>query len=101
MRERERVSMLETKSVPLDFPREVFIQCPTVRRKNHLTCWLSGKEPPLPMQEIQVRSLGQEDSLEKEMATLSSILVGKTHGQRDQVGYSLWGRKESDTTKQA
>ena len=75
MRERERVSMLETKSVHLDFPTEVFIQCPTVRRKNHLTCWLSGKEPPLPMQEIQVRSLGQEDSLEKEMATLSSVLA--------------------------
>ena len=52
-------------------------------------------------QETRVPSLGQEDSLEKEMATLSSILVGKTHGQRDQVGYSLWGRKESDTTKQA
>ena len=28
----------------------------------------------LPMQETQVQSLGQEDSLEQEMATLSSIL---------------------------
>ena len=27
------------------------------------------------MQEMQVRSLGQEDPLEKEMATLSSILA--------------------------
>ena len=29
---------------------------------------------PLPMQETQVRSLGQEDPLEKKMATHSSIL---------------------------
>ena len=25
---------------------------------------------------------------------------GKSHGQRSLVGYSLWGRKESDTTEQ-
>ena len=29
----------------------------------------------MPMQETQVRSLGQEDTLEKEMATHSSILA--------------------------
>ena len=29
------------------------------------------------MQEMQVQSLGQEDPLEKEMATHSSILAGK------------------------
>ena len=35
------------------------------------------KKPPAnqEMQEIQVQSLGQEDSLEEEMATLSSILA--------------------------
>ena len=27
------------------------------------------------------------------------FLPGKSHGQRSLVGYSLWGRKESDTTK--
>ena len=32
------------------------------------------KNPP-PLQETQVQSLGQEDSLEKEMATHSSILA--------------------------
>ena len=36
-------------------------------------------------QEMLIRSLGQEDSLEKEMATHSSILAGKSRGQR-----SLW-----------
>ena len=52
------------------------------------------------MQETWVQSLGQEDPLEKEMATHSSILVrGNSHGQRSLVGYSPWGNKESDMTE--
>jgi len=47
------------------------------------------------MQETRVQSLGQEDTLEKGMATHSSFLA---HGQRSLVSYSPWGRKESDTT---
>ena len=39
-------------------------------------------------QETQVLSLGQEDPLEKEMATHSSMLAGKALGQRSLVGYS-------------
>ena len=39
------------------------------------------KNPPA-MQETWVRFLGWEDSLEKEMGTHSSILPGKSHGQR-------------------
>ena len=34
------------------------------------------------------QSLGGEDPLEKEMATLSSILAWETHGQRSLLGYS-------------
>ena len=48
--------------------------------------------------ETWVRFLGQEDPLEKEMATHSSTLAGKSHGQKSVVGYSLWGRKELDTS---
>ena len=51
------------------------------------------------MQETKVRSLGREDPLEKEMATHSSTLAGESHGGRSLVGYSPWGRKESDTTE--
>ena len=51
------------------------------------------------MQETRVRSLGREDPLEKEMATHSSILVWKSHGQRSLEGYSPWGHKESDMTE--
>ena len=59
---------------------------------------LNGKEFILPMQEMQVRSLGWEEPLEKEMATHSSILAWEIHGQRNLLGYSLWGHKESDMT---
>ena len=57
------------------------------------------KYPPA-MQKTQVPSLGQEDLLEKGMATHSSILAWRTHGQRSLASYSRWGRKESDTAKQ-
>ena len=56
-------------------------------------------ESPPAMQETQVRSLGQEDPLEKEMATHSSILALRVHGQRRLVGYSPWGCKELGTTE--
>ena len=47
------------------------------------------------MWETQVRSLGQDDPLEKEIATHS----GKSHGMRILVGYRPWGRKQSDMTE--
>ena len=50
------------------------------------------------MQEMQVRSLSWEDPLEEEMATQSSMLAGKSHGQGSLAGYSPQGHKESDTT---
>ena len=34
------------------------------------------------------------------MATLSSILARKSHGQRSLADYSPWGRKESNKTEQ-
>ena len=47
-----------------------------------------------------VQSLGREDDLEKEMAIHSSILAWKIPWIEEPVGYSPWGRKESDTTQQ-
>ena len=49
--------------------------------------------------ETWVRSLGQEEPLEKETATHSIILAGEFHGQRSMVGYRPWGHKELDTTE--
>ena len=45
------------------------------------------------MRETWVRSLGQEDPLEKEMATTSVFLPGKSHGQRSLVDNTPWGHK--------
>ena len=50
-----------------------------------------------PMRETEVQSLGQEDPLEKDMATPSSTLAWKIPW-RKLVGYSLWGLKELDMT---
>ena len=51
-------------------------------------------------QEKRVWSLHQEDPLEKEIATHSSILAWKIHGWKSLVGCSPWGRKKPDTTEQ-
>ena len=45
------------------------------------------------IKDMWVPSLGQEDPLEKEMATHSSILAWRIHGQRSLAGYSPWGLK--------
>jgi len=51
------------------------------------------------VQKTWVRSLVWEDLLEKGTATYSSILAWRIPW-RSLAGYSPWGRKESDTTKQ-
>ena len=51
------------------------------------------------MWETWVQSLGWEDLLEKEMASTPVLLPGKSHGWRSLVGYSPWGREQSDTTE--
>ena len=51
------------------------------------------------MWETWVRSLGQEDPLEKEMATHSSILAWRIPWTEEPGGCSLWGRKKSDTSE--
>ena len=45
------------------------------------------------MQETQVQFLDRENLLEKEMATHSSILAWRIHGQRSLAGYSPWSHK--------
>ena len=57
------------------------------------------KNPP-PKQETQVQSLGQEDALEKEMATHSSILAWKNPMDRGAWWAPVHGiAKESDTNQ--
>ena len=51
------------------------------------------------MQETHIRSLGQEDPLEKGMATHSSILDWEIPWTEEPGGLQSWGCKESDTTE--
>ena len=59
------------------------------------------KNPPAVQepQEVRVLSLDQEDPLEEGMATHSSILAWRIHGQRSLAGYNPWDHKESDRTE--
>ena len=51
------------------------------------------------MRETWIWSLGQEDPLEKGMATHSSILAWKSPCMEEPGSYSPWSYKESDTTE--
>ena len=51
------------------------------------------------MLETWALSLGQNDSLGRELQPTPVFLPGKSHGLRILVGYSPWGLKGSDTTE--
>ena len=51
------------------------------------------------MRKTQVRSLGQEDALERRMVTHSGILTWRIPWTEELAGYSQWGRKEGDRTE--
>ena len=63
---------------------------------HRLPWWLSRQGT----QEMQVRSLDQEDPLEEGMAT-PVFLPGESHGQRSLEGYTPQSHKESDMTEVA
>ena len=46
------------------------------------------------MRENWVQSLGQEDPLQKGVATLPVFLPEEPHRQRSLAGYTPWGHKE-------
>ena len=56
------------------------------------------KNPPV-IWETWVQSLGQEDPLEKRMATHSSTLAWRIPWTEELGGLQSMGRKESDTTE--
>ena len=64
-----------------------------------LTQWVKNPPAMQEAQETRVQYLGQEDPLEKEMATHSWFLPEKSHGLKSLAGYSAKGRKEPDRTK--
>ena len=62
-----------------------------------LPWWLSCTEICLPMQEMQVWPLGQEDPLEKETATHSCILAWEIPWTEDPGGLQSMGLQKSGT----
>ena len=52
------------------------------------------------MQQTQVQSLGQEDPLEEEMATHSSVLAWRIPGTQEPGGLQSMGSQESERTEQ-
>ena len=61
--------------------------------------WVKNLPAVQETQEMQIVSLGQEDSLEKEMATESSILAWEIPWTEEPGGlYSPWVAKESNMT---
>ena len=51
------------------------------------------------MLETRDRSLGREDLWRRKWQPTPVLLPGKSHGQRNLVGYSPWGCKELDMTE--
>ena len=56
------------------------------------------KNPPA-MQEMQVQSLGREDTLEKEMATHSSVFAWRIPWTEEPGGLQSMGSQGSDMTE--
>ena len=50
---------------------------------------------------MKVQSLGREDPLEGAWPPTAVFWPRESHGQKTLVGYSPWGRRESDTTESA
>ena len=46
-----------------------------------------------------IRGSGRSPGGEHDRQPTPVFLLGESHGQRSLVGYSLWGRKKSDTTE--
>ena len=65
--------------------------------ENNATDSSTVKNPPA-LQETRVHSLGQEDPLEEEMATHSSILAWRIPWT-EEPGRAPWGCKQLDTTE--
>ena len=72
----------------------------TDRIKNLVFPGGSASKESVPVLGTGVLSLGQEDPLEKGMATHSSILVWRVPQTEEPNRLQSMGRKESDTTEQ-
>ena len=72
---------------------------PDIFQASQMTQWVKNLLPEQETPETRVQSLGQEDPLEEEMPTHSSILPGKTPWTEKPGRLQFMGLKESNTTQ--
>ena len=86
-----------------------FYTCPFKDGKNWYICvyalpkWTGGKEPTCRCRKhkrSEFKPWVGEIPWRRSWKSNLVFLPGESHGQRSLVGYSPWGRKESDTTQQ-
>ena len=70
-----------------------------VQTEEGLPWWLSSKEPAQQCRRRRFDSWVGKRPWRRKWQPTPVFLPGKSHGQRNLVGYSLWGRTESDTTE--
>ena len=71
----------------------------STKEMNNISLVAQMVKNPLAMCRLRFDPWVKKIPLEKEMATYSTILAWKIHGQRGLAGYSPWGHKESDMTE--
>ena len=67
-------------------------------KDNGLPRWLSGKESAWQCRRLEFHPWVEKIPWRRKWQPTPVFLPGKCHGQRGLVDYSLWDRKESDTT---
>ena len=75
---------------------------PSIKKVNVLASQVALVVKNLPANAGDIKDAGLtpwNGKMEKEMATHSSILAWKSHGQRRQMDYNPWGHYESDMTE--
>ena len=80
--------------------KEAETACPPKHLTHYEAVSLPSDYLGLSMSETQVWSLGWEDPQRRKWQPTPVFLPGEFHGQRNLVGYSPWGCKESGTTYQ-
>ena len=72
-----------------------------LRYSSGFPCGSEVKNPPAMQErlEIWVQFLGWKIPWKRKWQPIPVFLLGKSQGQRSLVGYSPWGRKESEMTK--
>ena len=87
-----------------DVVQETGIKTAPMEKKCKKAKWLSGEALQIAVKRREAKSKGEKERYKhlngrRQWQPTPVLLPGKSHGQRSLVGYSPWGRKESDMTE--